>query len=274
RMTFVPNENYEQAGLLVYGDDANYVKADLVHAGGRAVEFLREVDDAAAGFDGTVNLPGDFPPTIDLRVTSDGTTLRAYYRPAGDGPWSPFGEPAPLAAVPNPKVGFYANDSNATVTTRDDAVFDYFRLAAGLPDDTAPVTAHALAPAAPDGAQQWYRSPVQVTLSTEAGATTEYRIGSGAFQAYTAPFTIDDDGTHTVDYRSRDAAGNQEAAKSFSVKVDVTPASSSATLAPAAPGAGGTYDGPVTVTVSGADAAGGSGLGGLEYRVDGGAWTG
>ncbi|MET0684927.1 MAG: PKD domain-containing protein, partial [Solirubrobacteraceae bacterium] len=274
RMTFVPNENYEQAGLLVYGDDANYVKADLVHAGGRAVEFLREVNDAAAGFDGTVNLPGDFPPTIDLRVTSDGTTLRAYYRPAGDGPWSPFGEPAPLAAVPNPKVGFYANDSNATVTTRDDAVFDYFRLEPGLPDDTAPVTAHALAPAAPDGAQQWYRSPVQVTLSTEAGATTEYRIGSGAFQAYTAPFTIDDDGTHTVEYRSRDAAGNQEAAKSFSVKVDVTPASSSATLAPAAPGAGGTYDGPVTVTVSGTDAAGGSGLGGLEYRVDGGAWTG
>ena len=28
RLTFNPNENYEQAGLLVYGDDANYVKAD------------------------------------------------------------------------------------------------------------------------------------------------------------------------------------------------------------------------------------------------------
>ena len=28
RLTFDPNENYEQAGLLVYGDDANYVKAD------------------------------------------------------------------------------------------------------------------------------------------------------------------------------------------------------------------------------------------------------
>ena len=138
RMTFVPNENYEQAGLLVYGDDANYVKADLVHSGGRAVEFLREVNDAAAGFGGTVNLPGDFPPTIDLRIVSDGTTLRAFYRPAGDGPWAPFGEPAPLAAVPNPKVGFYANDSNATVATRDDAVFDYFRLTPGAPDDTAP----------------------------------------------------------------------------------------------------------------------------------------
>ena len=61
-----------------------------------------------------------------------------------------------------------------------------------------------------------------MTLSTEAGATTEYRVGSGAFLPYTAPITLDDDGTHTVEYRSRDAAGNQEAAKSFSVKVDLT----------------------------------------------------
>ena len=275
RMTFMPNENYEQAGLLVYGDDTNYVKADLVHANGRAVEFLREVNNAADGFGGTVNLPGDFPPTIDLRIVNDAGTLRAYYRPAGDGPWSPFGEPTPLSTVTNPKIGLYANDSNnANIATRDDAVFDYFRITSGLPDETAPTTTHTLAPAAPDGAQQWYRSPVQVTLATESGATTEYRIGtSGAFQPYTAPFTLDDDGTHTVEYRSRDAAGNQEAAKSFSVKVDLTGPTSSAALDPAAPGAGGTYDGPVTVTLTGSDAAGGSGVAGLEYRLDGGAWT-
>ncbi len=45
RLTFDPNENYEQAGLLVYGDDANYVKADYVYAGGRGLEFLREADN-------------------------------------------------------------------------------------------------------------------------------------------------------------------------------------------------------------------------------------
>ena len=51
--------------------------------------------------------------------------------------------------MPNPKIGIYANDSNATVTTRDDAVFDFFRIQAGLPDTTAPTTTHTLAPAAP-----------------------------------------------------------------------------------------------------------------------------
>ena len=73
------------------------------------------------------------PTTVEMRITSDGTTLRAYYRFAG-GAWTPYGEPAALAGVPNPKIGVYANDSNATVTTRNDAVFDYFRITPGLPD--------------------------------------------------------------------------------------------------------------------------------------------
>ena len=42
-----------------------------------------------------------------------------------------------------------------------------------------------------------------------------------------------------------------------------------------APGSAATVDGdgPVTITLAGADPAGGSGLGGLEYRLDGGEWT-
>jgi cytochrome c len=263
RMTFNPNENYEQAGLLVYGDDANYVKADLVHAGGRAVEFLREVGDEASGFGGTVALPGDFPTTVELRVVSDGTTLTASYRPVG-GQWAPFGEPAPLSGVPNPKVGLYANDSNATVASRDDAVFEYFRLVPGLPDATPPETTHTLAPAAPDGAAGWYRSAVAVTLATEAGASTEYRIGDGVYVPYSGPFTLDTDGTHVVSYRSTDADENVEPAKSVTVKVDRIAPSSAATV---------TGDGPVTVTLAGADPAGGSGPASLEYRLDGGEWT-
>ena len=149
RLTFNPNENYEQAGLLVYGDDANYVKADYVYAGGRGLEFLREANNVAAGFGGFVNISTQ-PTTVDMRITSDGTTLRSYYRFAG-GAWTPYGEPATLASVPNPKIGVYANDGNATVTTRDNAVFDFFRIQAGLPDTTAPTTTHTLAPAANAG---------------------------------------------------------------------------------------------------------------------------
>ena len=92
RLTFNPNENYEQAGLLVYGDDANYVKADYVYANNRGLEFLREANNVAAGFGGFVNINTQ-PTTVDMRITSDGTTLRAYYRFEGGG-WTPYGEPA------------------------------------------------------------------------------------------------------------------------------------------------------------------------------------
>ena len=72
RLTFNPNENYEQAGLLVYSDDQNYVKADYVFAGNRALEFLNEVNGTAGGFDNTANI-STRPTTVDLRIVSDGT---------------------------------------------------------------------------------------------------------------------------------------------------------------------------------------------------------
>lgn len=260
RLTFDPNENYEQAGLLVYGDDANYVKADYVYANGRGLEFLREANNTAAGFGGFVNISTK-PTTVDMRIVSDGTTLRSWYRFAGES-WTQYGEPAALSSVPNPKIGMYANDSNATVTTRNDAVFDFFRITAGLPDTTAPVTTASVAP---DPVAGWNRGDATVTLSTESGATTEYKLGSGAFQPYTAPFTVSAEGTTVVTYRSRDGEGNLEADKTVTIKIDKTAPTSTA-----APD-GGTFTGPVQVTLSGADA--GSGLDKLEYRLDGGAWT-
>jgi regulation of enolase protein 1 (concanavalin A-like superfamily) len=249
RLTFNPNENYEQAGILVYGDDANYVKADYVFANGRGLEFLREYNDVAAGFDGFVSLTGR-PTTVDMRIVSDGTTLRAYYRFAG-GPWTAYGEPAPLAGITNPKIGLYANDSNATVTSREDAVFDFFRLEAGAPDTTAPTTTSTLSPESPDGQNGWYRTDPTLTLATESGATTEYQVGNGAFQPYNGPVTISQEGTTTVTYRSTDAEGNREADKSITVKLDKTAPTSTATLSPAAAnGQDGWYRSDVQLTIA------------------------
>jgi PKD repeat protein len=203
RLTFNPNENYEQAGLLVYGDDANYVKADYVYAGGRGLEFLREANNVAAGFGGFVNISTQ-PTTVDMRITSDGTTLRSYYRFAG-GAWTPYGEPAALSSVPNPKIGVYANDGNQTVTTREDAVFDFFRIQAGLPDTTAPTST-----ATPAGGT--FSGPVEVTLTAtdeDSGVERiEYRLDNGDWTTYSAPVTISGNGEHTLEHRATDAAGN------------------------------------------------------------------
>ncbi|HWM09524.1 MAG TPA: PKD domain-containing protein, partial [Solirubrobacteraceae bacterium] len=215
RLTFNPNENYEQAGLLVYGDDQNYVKADYVYANGRGLEFLREAGGTAAGFGGFVGIATE-PTTVDMRITSDGTTLRAYYRFDGE-PWTPYGEPALLASVPNPKIGMYANDSNATVTTIDDAVFDYFRIQAGLPDTTAPTST-----ATPPGGT--FSGPVEVTLAaTDADSGVErieYRLDGGDWTEYTGPVTISGDGQHTLEHRATDVAGNVSAVGSGTYTID------------------------------------------------------
>jgi len=51
---------------------------------------------------------------------------------------------------------------------------------------------------------------------------TEYRVDSGSWMIYVATFTLTE-GVHTIDYRSKDKAGNLEVAKSTTVYVDGTP---------------------------------------------------
>ena len=58
--------------------------------------------------------------------------------------------------------------------------------------------------------------------ATDAGSgvtATDYKIDSGPWRAYT-PFTIGSPGKHTIEYRSRDRAGNEENVRSYPVTVD------------------------------------------------------
>jgi plastocyanin len=154
----------------------------------------------------------------------------------------------------------------------------------GGEDETAPVTTAALDPPAP-GPGGTYTGPVEVTLTAadEAGGSgvesTEYAVDGGAFQPYTAPFTVSAEGAHTIVYRSTDVAGNVEADKQVAFTIDPdgpgedeTAPVTTAALDPAAPGPGGTYTVPVEVTLTAADEAGGSGVASTEYRIDGGAF--
>ena len=95
---------------------------------------------------------------------------------------------------------------------------------------------------------------------------TEYRVDGGTFAVYSAPIVVSADGTHTIEYRSTDNDGNVEATKSLTVKKDAVTPETTASLFPAAPGAGGTYRDPVTLTLTGADAT--SGVAKIEYQVN------
>jgi PKD repeat protein/glucose/arabinose dehydrogenase/type 1 glutamine amidotransferase len=93
-------------------------------------------------------------------------------------------------------------------------------LAAGEePTDTTPPVTTADAAPQPDGSVL-----VTLTATDEEGgsgvARTEYRLDGGSFADYTEPFSVTAPGEHTVEYRSVDAAGNEEAVRSVSFTID------------------------------------------------------
>ena len=79
------------------------------------------------------------------------------------------------------------------------------------------------------GGDGWYTSAVQVTLQAadlaSGWASSRYRVGENTWQSG-AVFPIDAEGTTTFSFYSIDVAGNIEAPKSSSVKVDREPPTS------------------------------------------------
>ena len=99
-------------------------------------------------------------------------------------------------------------------------------------DTTAPTTTASGADAL------WHNTAVTLTLSpadntggsgmSGDSAATQYKIGTGAGQTGTtvdvpAPADHSGDGAQVVSYKSCDAAGNWETAKTVTVKIDTTP---------------------------------------------------
>ncbi|MCO8271636.1 ThuA domain-containing protein [Actinoplanes sp. TRM 88003] len=266
------NEQYQQAGLIVYGDDDNYLKLDYVldnTAGqtlSRRLEFRSEI---GAAVQDPQPQAGSLTSGIwYLRLAKVGTTYTGSYSADGTD-WTAFQSLTNAAVGTTPKVGLYTLGANQTASKT--ASFDYFRLSTASADSTAPVTTAVVSGTPVDG---WLTGAATVTLTaTDAGsgvASTEYQLdGATAWTAYTGPVAVSGDGGHEVRFRSTDRAGNVETAKSVAVKIDSTAPLTTAQFAPA--NDNGWHNGAVPVTLTAADA--GSGVGKLEWSLDGGPWT-
>ncbi|MDP3893378.1 DUF1349 domain-containing protein, partial [Nocardioides sp.] len=229
RLKATMTHRWQYAGLLVYGDDDNYVKADIVadNQFGSPTNIKAElVSEVNGGFGAGGNRVVEIPETSEsgwwyLRVTRTGSSYAAEVSDGGIN-WTPIGAPVThegdLSAVGLVAVG---PEQVEPVTI----AFDYFHLDADEGEDaTAPTTELTLDPAEADGDNGWYTSAPTFTLSADDGdgsgvATTEYRLGDGDWTAYDEPVVLED-GDHAVSYRSTDQAGNVEEAGSTRVPVD------------------------------------------------------
>ena len=139
-------------------------------------------------------------------------------------------------------------------------------------DPEAPSVIATTAPGAPDGSAGWYRTAPTVTLApgSDAPADLQYRLDGGEWAAYTAPISLAEDGTRTLEYRASVAGVPVESSVgSITLPVDRTAPSVSALASPST--AVGTVEQPVVVTLSASDAT--SGVATLEYRLNAGEWA-
>jgi glucose/arabinose dehydrogenase/PKD repeat protein len=172
-MTWQPSQNFHNAGLLIYEDDANWIKFGMVWSGSRQFELWKELNDAPGEEAFSGDLGSDFPGTFFMRyVSANGDDVTAQYSADGE-EWTTIAE-RNLSGLDNPRIGMYATAS-ANAATEPTASFrsvtvEPDQLECPADDATPPVTTHALDPAEP-GAGGTYTGPVEVTLSaTDPGA--------------------------------------------------------------------------------------------------------
>ncbi|MBO0847725.1 MAG: DUF1349 domain-containing protein, partial [Nocardioides sp.] len=268
------NQQYHQGGLIVYVDDANYVKFDYITDNTPGAALVRRIELRSEVGD-TVQNPQPSASNLTqgvwyLRLVKQGDTYHGFMSADGQS-WTEVGTGVANSAVAgNGKIGLFAFGVNQTQSVT--AKFDYFHL---IQDNTAPTTTATADPAGPDGANGWYTGPVTVALAAadnDGGtgvARTEYQLDGGAWTAYAEPVTVSGDGQHTVAYRSADKAGNVETAKTLAVKIDATAPLTTAAFAPG--NDAGWHNGAVPVALTAADAT--SGVDTTQYKLDDGAWT-
>src|SRR5690606_18570155 len=107
KMSWNPTQNFQNAGLVVWTDDNNYVKAGQVWSGSRNFELITELGGSAT-FNGTVAAPAGFPTDYWIRYVHDGTTLTAQFSADGSS-WTTIGTTS-LSGLVAPGVGVYATN--------------------------------------------------------------------------------------------------------------------------------------------------------------------
>jgi hypothetical protein len=139
-------------------------------------------------------------------------------------------------------------------------------------DTTPPTTTASCNGVACSGG--WYIASVRVTLTatdTGSGASKTYYTTNGttpttSSTVYTGAFTVSS--TSTVKFFSVDNVGNSEAVKSQLIQIDSVAPTTTISCNSAACSTG-WYTAPVTVSLSGKDSTGGSGVAATLYTTDG-----
>ena len=259
------DRRYQQGGLILHGDDDNYVKLDILatNEGGAAVTRNLEMRNEIGGVvqNPQPNAPAPASGVVWLRLAKTGTTFTGWHSSDGQA-WTPIAETVSNDALANARVGLYALGNSVQGQVSNTAFFDYFQVV----DLPAPVEVSAsVAPSEPNGDNDWYTVPVTVTVDAEGGGESsvyrEVNVDGAGWVEYTTPVAVTTDGQHTVEYRAS-APGQEPDSGSVSFGIDATVPTATTDLDGEAE--------PRVLTIEGDDAT--SGIASLEYRIGDGEW--
>jgi hypothetical protein len=200
---------------------------------------------------------------------SDGASgvdeVRVYVYPEGSsdrGAYTAFSA-ADLPREVHVPEGAYVVDVNA-FDNAGNSGWDYavFRW-----DGTYPESMIDVSPAVPGGDHGWYRTAPSAHIDAlDAGGSGLHALFVNG-ESRSWPYAITSaEGSATYSFYAVDHAGNIEESDSFTLRLDTRAPSVLASITPSGPdGSGGWYKNIPTVTVSGSDPEGGSGLEGFGY---------
>ncbi len=172
---------------------------------------------------GCVDLDLTGPGTVVLDATDDVDVTSLTYTVDG-GAQTTYDGPFEITAVGTHVVAYTAKDAAGNTTTGS------FEVVVPKGEDppvetVKPTVSITTSPAAANGRSNWFTAPVTVTLAGAGGTgnlAVEYRIGNGAWTAYTAPFRVSADGVTLVQARATDGAGKTSAVETVTIKMDAT----------------------------------------------------
>lgn len=259
------DRQYQQGGIILYGDDGNWVKVNQITTNAAGSAIVRNVEVRSEVGDVVQNpqpQAAASSSTTLLRLAKSGTTFTGSFSTDNGATWTQL-QAVTNAALANARLGVFALGWNQTAPTT--ARFDYFRVVEDVPEL---VVTGTLSPAAPTGANGWHTGDVALTVETAGGAGTiyrEYKLDGGTWAEYTTPVIVTTPGEHIVEYRASSSAGTT-ASQSVAFKIDKeAPVTAAELVVDEA-------DATVrSVKIVAEDAV--SGVASTEYRIGDGAWT-
>jgi regulation of enolase protein 1 (concanavalin A-like superfamily) len=107
KLSFAPTQNYQQAGLLAYQDDNNYVQVTRIYENGNNVTFAREVNGSASIVKAVTQTATS---NLHLRLDRDMATesITAYYSLDGAA-WISLG--GVVQTINNPRLAIFVGAS-------------------------------------------------------------------------------------------------------------------------------------------------------------------